>query len=47
MLGLTTIAVDEMSSVWPSGAAFATESVPITPLAAGRFSTTTDCPSCV
>ena len=29
--------------VWPSGAAFATKSVPILPLAPGLFSTTTGC----
>ena len=37
-------AVDAITSVWPSAAALATCSVPIRPLAPGRFSTTTVCP---
>ena len=34
-----------ISKVWPSGAAFATISVPMPPFAPGRLSTITDCPS--
>src|SRR5436189_4073794 len=37
-------AVDAISSMWPSGVALATRSVPIRPLAPGRFSITIGCP---
>src|SRR5436190_746038 len=37
-------AVDAISSMWPSGVALATCSVPIRPLAPGRFSITIVCP---
>src|SRR5258705_5528251 len=36
---------EAISSVWPSGGAFATNSVAIVPPAPGRFSTMNDCPS--
>src|SRR5262249_5070767 len=48
-LGLMTCAVTTTPRVWPSGADFATRSVPTTVPAPGRFSTTTGCPhtSCI
>src|SRR5260221_6492909 len=46
MPGLTTNDADTSSSVCPSGAAFATASVPTMPLAPVRFSTTNGCPVC-
>src|SRR5512138_3090038 len=48
-LGLMTCAVTTTPRVWPSGADFATRSVPTTVPAPGRFSTTTGWPqtSCI
>src|SRR5262245_33171625 len=48
-LGLMTCAVTTTPRVWPSGADFATRSVPTTVPAPGRFSTTTgwDQTSCI
>src|SRR5215212_6964807 len=45
MAGAITCVVEIMSSVWPSGAAFATASAPIVEPAPGRLSTTTGWPS--
>ncbi len=40
MAGFSANEEDVTSSVWPSGAAFATRSAPMIPLAPGRLSTT-------